>query len=61
MSTIACGILKFSLLILIGCSIITRSVRFFAVSYVFKRFGPQIAPVIEKALKLVKPPPPELA
>src|SRR5215813_55714 len=35
--TIACGILKFSLLILIGCSILTRSTRFFAVSYLFKR------------------------
>ncbi|MFZ2031826.1 MAG: YqaA family protein [Vitreimonas sp.] len=50
--TIACGILKFSLPILIGCSIITRSVRFFAVGYVFKRFGPQIAPVIEKRIGL---------
>jgi membrane protein YqaA with SNARE-associated domain len=50
--TIACGILKFSLLILIGCSIITRSTRFFAVAYVFKRFGPQIAPVIEKRIGL---------
>jgi len=50
--TIACGILKFSLLILIGCSIITRSTRFFAVSYVFKRFGPRIAPVIEKRVGL---------
>jgi len=50
--TIACGILKYSLPILIGCSIITRSTRFFAVSYVFKRFGPQIAPMIEKRLVL---------
>ena len=46
--TIACGILKFSLLILVGCSILTRSTRFFAVAYVFKRYGPSIAPMIEK-------------
>ena len=50
--TIACGILNFSLLILIGCSIITRSTRFFAVSYVFKRYGPSIAPVLAKRMRL---------
>ncbi|MES1201835.1 MAG: YqaA family protein [Pseudomonadota bacterium] len=50
--TIACGILKFSLLILIGCSIITRSTRFFAVAYLFKRFGPQIGAAMEKRIGL---------
>src|SRR5690349_16673757 len=50
--TIACGILKFSLLILIGCSIITRSTRFFAVAYVFKRYGPSIAPALAKRMRL---------
>ncbi|MFT3726620.1 MAG: YqaA family protein [Terricaulis sp.] len=50
--TIACGIMRYSLPILIGCSIITRSARFFGVSYVAKRYGPQIAPVIAKRVRL---------
>jgi membrane protein YqaA with SNARE-associated domain len=50
--TIACGILKFSLPILIGCSILTRSTRFFGVSYLAKSFGPQIASVIGKRIGL---------
>jgi len=50
--TIASGMLRISLLLLIGCSILTRSTRFFAVSYLFKRFGPQIGPVIEKRIGL---------
>ncbi|MES1201911.1 MAG: YqaA family protein [Pseudomonadota bacterium] len=50
--TIACGILKFSLLILIGCSILTRSTRFFAVAFLFQKFGPTIGPVIEKRIGL---------
>ena len=50
--TIASGMLRISLLLLIGCSILTRSTRFFAVSYVFKRYGPAIAPVIEKRIGL---------
>jgi hypothetical protein len=44
--------LRISLLLLIGCSILTRSTRFFAVSYVFKRYGPAIAPVIERRIGL---------
>ena len=50
--TIASGMLRISLLLLIGCSILTRSTRFFAVSYVFKRYGPGIAPLIEKRIGL---------
>jgi membrane protein YqaA with SNARE-associated domain len=50
--TIASGMLRISLLLLIGCSIITRSTRFFAVSYVFKRYGPSIAPVLAKRIRL---------
>jgi membrane protein YqaA with SNARE-associated domain len=50
--TIASGMLRISLLLLIGCSILTRSTRFFAVSYLFKRFGPAIGPVIEKRIGL---------
>lgn len=50
--TIASGMLRISLLLLIGCSIITRSTRFFAVAYVFKRYGPSIAPVLAKRMRL---------
>ena len=51
--TISCGMLKIPLWILVGCSIITRSVRFFAVAYLFKKFGPTVAPVIEKRIGMV--------
>ena len=51
--TIASGMLKISLLLLVGCSILTRGVRFFAVAYAFQRFGPALAPVIERRLGLV--------
>ena len=50
--TIASGMLRISLIMLIGCSILTRFTRFFAVAYVFKRYGPSIAPVIEKRIGL---------
>ncbi len=50
--TIASGMLRISLVLLIACSILTRSTRFFAVSYVFKRYGPAIAPVIGKRIGL---------
>lgn len=50
--TIASGMLRISLLLLIGCSIITRSTRFFAVAFLFQRFGPQIGPIIEKRIGL---------
>lgn len=50
--TIASGMLRISLLLLVGCSIITRSTRFFAVAFLFQRFGPQIGPVIERRLGL---------
>lgn len=51
--TIASGMLRISLLLLIGCSIITRSTRFFAVAWLFQRFGPSMGPVIEKRIGLV--------
>ena len=50
--TIACGMLKISLPLLVGCSIVTRSTRFFAVAFVCKKFGPQLAPVIVKRIGL---------
>jgi hypothetical protein len=33
--------------------VLTRGARFFAVAWIFQKFGPQIAPVIEKRLGLV--------
>ena len=50
--TIASGMLRISLLLLVGCSILTRSTRFFAVAFLFQRFGPQIGPIIEKRIGL---------
>ena len=51
--TIASGMLRISLLLLIGCSIITRSARFFAVSWLFQRFGPSMGPILEKRIGTV--------
>lgn len=51
--TILSGAMHFSLAIFVVASIITRGLRFFAVAWIFQRFGPQIAPVLEKRLGLV--------
>ncbi len=51
--TIISGALHFSLPIFIVASILTRGLRFFAVAWVFQRFGPQIAPVLEKRMGVV--------
>jgi membrane protein YqaA with SNARE-associated domain len=51
--TILSGALHFSLPIFILASAITRGLRFGLVAYVFQRFGPQIAPIMEKRMGLV--------
>lgn len=51
--TILSGALHFSLPIFIAASAITRGLRFALVAYVFQRFGPAIAPIMEKRLGLV--------
>jgi membrane protein YqaA with SNARE-associated domain len=51
--TILSGAMHFSLPIFVVASILTRGLRFFAVAWVFQRFGPQIAPIMEKRLGLV--------
>jgi membrane protein YqaA with SNARE-associated domain len=51
--TILSGALHFSLPVFILASTITRGLRFVAVAWIFKRFGPQIAPVMEKRMGLV--------
>jgi hypothetical protein len=45
--------MAFSLPIFIVASIVTRGLRFLAVAWLFQRFGPQIAPVLERRLGLV--------
>lgn len=50
--TIACGMLKLPIWILIACSILTRSVRFFAVAFLFKQYGPAMWPTIQKRVGL---------
>lgn len=51
--TIASGALHFSLPMFVAASIVTRGARFMLVAWLFQRFGPQIAPLIEKRLGLV--------
>ncbi|MET0181866.1 MAG: VTT domain-containing protein [Caulobacterales bacterium] len=51
--TIVSGALHFSIPIFIIASILTRGFRFLAVAYIFQRFGPQIAPVLEKRMGMV--------
>jgi membrane protein YqaA with SNARE-associated domain len=51
--TIASGLAHINLGIFVLCCAITRAVRFFAVAYLFKRFGPEIAHTMEKRFYLV--------
>lgn len=51
--TILSGALHFSIPIFIAASIVTRGLRFALVAYVFQKFGPQIAPIMEKRMGLV--------
>lgn len=51
--TIASGALHYSLPMFVFGSVVTRGARFVLVAWLFQRFGPQIAPIIEKRLGLV--------
>ncbi len=51
--TILSGAMHFSLPIFIVASAVTRGLRFTIVAWVFQKFGPQIAPIMEKRLGLV--------
>jgi len=51
--TIASGALHYSLPMFVFGSVVTRGARFLLVAWLFHRFGPQIAPIIEKRLGLV--------
>ena len=48
--TIASGLALFNLPVFIGASIATRGLRFILVAWLFKTFGPALAPVIEKRI-----------
>jgi membrane protein YqaA with SNARE-associated domain len=50
--TIISGAMAFSLPMFIFASVVTRGLRFLLVAWLFQRFGPQIAPIIEKRLGL---------
>jgi membrane protein YqaA with SNARE-associated domain len=51
--TIASGMAAFSIPIFITASAATRGLRFLMVAWVFHRFGPMLAPMMEKRLGLV--------
>jgi membrane protein YqaA with SNARE-associated domain len=51
--TILSGAMHFSIPIFIAASVVTRGIRFAAVAWIFQRFGPQIAPIMEKRMGLV--------
>lgn len=51
--TIASGALHYSLPMFVFGSLVTRGARFLLVAWLFQRFGPQLAPIIEKRLGLV--------
>lgn len=50
--TIVSGAMAFSIPIFIAACVATRGVRFFVVAWLFKTFGPTLAPVIEKRIGL---------
>lgn len=51
--TIAAGLAQFSLVWFAISSAITRTVRFFFVAFLFRRFGPELAALIEKRIYMV--------
>jgi membrane protein YqaA with SNARE-associated domain len=50
--TIISGAMAFSVPIFVAACLVTRAVRFFLVAFLFKTFGPALAPVIEKRIGL---------
>jgi membrane protein YqaA with SNARE-associated domain len=50
--TIVSGAMAFSIPIFIAACVVTRGIRFFVVAWLFKTFGPTLAPVIEKRIGL---------
>lgn len=50
--TIVSGAMAFSLPVFVAACAVTRAVRFFLVAWLFRTFGPALAPVIEKRIGL---------
>ncbi|MFT3723586.1 MAG: YqaA family protein [Hyphomonadaceae bacterium] len=50
--TIVSGAMAFNLPIFIAACLVTRAIRFFLVAWLFKTFGPTLAPIIEKRIGL---------
>jgi membrane protein YqaA with SNARE-associated domain len=50
--TITCGLAHFPLWEMVAASCVTRSVRFFGVTALVRRFGPSLLPVIERRLAM---------
>jgi membrane protein YqaA with SNARE-associated domain len=48
--TIVSGAMAFNIPIFIAACVVTRGIRFFLVAWLFKTFGPQLAPIIEKRI-----------
>lgn len=51
--TILSGAMHYSLPMFVFASVVTRGLRFLLVAWIFQKFGPQIAPIMEKRLGLV--------
>jgi len=50
--TITCGLARFPLWEMLAASCVTRSVRFFGVTWLVRRHGPALLPVIERRLAM---------
>jgi membrane protein YqaA with SNARE-associated domain len=50
--TITCGLARFPLWQLLAASCVTRSARFFGVTWLVRRYGPALLPVIERRLAM---------
>lgn len=50
--TIISGAMAFNLPIFIAACLVTRAARFFLVGWLFQKFGPTLAPIIEKRIGL---------
>ncbi|HEY1878562.1 MAG TPA: YqaA family protein [Caulobacteraceae bacterium] len=48
--TITCGLARFPLWEMLAASCVTRSIRFFGVTWLVKRYGPALLPVVERRL-----------
>jgi len=50
--TIVSGAMAFNLPLFIAACVVTRGIRFFLVAWLFQKFGPTLAPIIEKRVGL---------